>query len=417
MSKTMRIVAGLDIGNGYVKGVGGRPGAAKNELMSIDMPSVVSYTTGANMIPKEPSDAYIANLANELDVSVSTNAIPAKDGMRMFFGQRAIRSGEALYEFNIADAGVPKCEESLSTILVLGTVATLAVRAYWAKHHELPGDLDVEACVGITLPIEDFMKFRDVYPTTLKGDSHMVTIYNFEHAIHVRVAFADVTAVAEGAAAQYAITELGPKFLQNALDIARAQGAKIDPGYTGEVLASVENTIGVDVGEGTVNFPVYSDGVVNIEASRSINRGYGTVLTRVVGDVRNDPSLSFKSRKDLADFMLDTSQTPSKRVRREKLQHYIDDAVNVFVREVMSEFSNIFSKVGTRTDAVYVYGGGANGVRDALYPELVNKVTYDGDQSIPVIYLDSSYSRNLNREGLFRVAQVKAGNVWAEPRK
>lgn len=409
MSETMKIVAGLDIGNGYVKGkvqlFGSDAGVA------VDLPSVVSYTAGVGMLPKEATDGYIEAMDNELEASVSSSTMPGTDEGRMFFGQRAIRSGESLREFNISDL-TSKCQDSLSTILVLGALASAALRLYWNENHQLPTKLDVDACIGIALPIEEFMTYRDVYPGKLMSGDHTVLIRNFEHSIPVSVHFTSVTPVPEGAAAQYAITELGAKFLQFALDEARARGEEIDPGYTGDVLAGVEDTIGVDIGEGNVNFPVYTGGSVNIEASRSINKGYGTVLTSVVNGVRGVKGLSFESRKDLADFMLDTSMTPSKRMRRERLQHYIDEQVKIFCREVMSEFTNIFHKVGARTDAIYVYGGGANGVKDALYPQLVEAVSDDEGNSIPVIYLDSSYSRDLNRNGLFQVATYSALEAW-----
>lgn len=412
MSEMMKIVAGLDIGNGYVKGIAGYHGAPLNESMRVDLPSVVSYKTGMEMLPKEATDEYIRHLDNELDATITSNAISSADEGRMFFGQRAIRSGETLCEFNISDM-TSKCEASLSTILILGSLASLAMRMYWKEHHALPASLDVDACIGIALPIEEFMTYRDVYPNKLMRSDHTVMVRNFENDIPVRIHFSQVSPVAEGAAAQFAITDLGAGFLQAALNNARANGAAIDEGYTGEVLASVENTIGIDIGEGNVNFPVYTDGTVNIEASRSINRGYGTVLTNVVNEVRNKQGLVFETRKDLADFMLDTSMTPSKRTRRAQLQRYIDEYVKLFCREVMTEFTSIFRKVGARTDAIYVYGGGANNVRAALYPQLVKAVTYDdGNQSIPVIYLDSSFSRDLNRNGLFQVARYSADAAW-----
>lgn len=411
MSTQLRVVAGLDIGNGYVKGIGMQPGEDLKRSLRVDLPSVISYKTGMEMQPKVADDAYVYSLDNELDATITSNAIPSADEGRMFFGQRAIRSGETLCEFNISDL-TSKCEQSLSTMLILGSLASLGLRMYWRDSQELPAELSIDAVVGIALPIEEFMTYKDVYAAKLMRDDHVVTVRNFERDIPVRIHFSKVVPVAEGAAAQFAITELGADFLQLALDDARSKGAKIDAGYTGEVLASIQNTIGIDIGEGNVNFPVYTNGSVNIEASRSINRGYGTVLTNVVDDVRNVQGLAFETRKDLADFMLDASGTPSKKSRQASLKRYIDEYVNLFCREVMSEFTRIFRKVGTRTDAIYVYGGGANHVQDALYPQLVEAVTYDGEQSIPVIYLDSGYSRDLNRNGLFQVARLSAETVW-----
>ena len=176
----------------------------------------------------------------------------------------------------------------------------------------------------------------------------------------------------------------------------------IDENYTGEILSCAENTIGVDIGEGTVNFPVFINGKVAIESSSSINKGYGSVLTNVVSELRNTP-YAFESRKDLADFMLKENLMPAQQKIKAQVQVYIDRQVNIFVRDVMKEFSNIFRKVGLRTDIVYVYGGGANAIKDYLYPSLIDACRLDENNSLPVIYLDSSYSRDLNRNGLFDV--------------
>lgn len=408
MAKDIRIVAGLDIGNGYVKGKASVDG--KTPVM-IDLPSTVTYTSGVDM-PKEPTADYIARLDNELDATVTSRAIKGMDAGRVFFGQRGIRSGQSQREFNIENH-VPKCQDALSTMLVLGSLASVALRDYFAAHGELPADrINVDACIGIALPIEDFMDWKDIYVNTLMGDDHDVMVHNFDHNIDVHIHFSSVLPMAEGAAAQYAITALGADFLQLALDDARANGANIDPAYTGELLASVTSTIGIDVGEGTVNFPVFMDGDVNIEASKSINKGYGTVLTEVVAATRNTQGLSFDSRKALGDFMLDDSQMPAKVKKRARLQHYIDEQIKLFVRDLMKEFSNIYRKVGANIDAVYIYGGGATAVCAALYSSVLAEVADETGESIPVICLDSSYSRDLNRTGLFELATLGAKQAW-----
>lgn len=411
MNEMMKIVAGLDIGNGYVKGKaqvnGGSP-------MLVDLPSVVSYTPGVN-IPKEPSDAYMASFENEMDATVVSRAVKGIDAGRVFFGQRAIITGENQREFNIEDR-TPKCKDALSTLLILGSIASVALRSYWSEHGCLPEQgIFVDACIGIALPIEDFRDWKDVYAGTLMSDDHCVTVHNFEHNIDVKVHFSGVEPIAEGAAAQYAITTLGADFLQDALDEARSMGANIDSEYTGQLLATVENTIGIDIGEGTTNFPVFVDGDVRIESSKSINKGYGTVLTAAVEETRGDKGLTFESRKDLAEFMLDTSMVPVKRQKRATMQRYIDEQVKLFARNVLTEFSTIFRKVGARTDAVYVYGGGANNVRSVLYPMLIEAIADDSGNSIPVIYLDSIIGRDLNRTGLYEVAQLTSTLVWGTP--
>ena len=409
MSKGIKVIAGLDIGNGYVKGKASFEG--RKPLM-IDMPSVISYTAVSNM-PKVVTPEYIKGFDNEMDVTINSRSIKGFDVGRMFVGQRGIHSGGNLREFNIENT-VPKCQDALSTILILSSLASAALRDYYELNGRLPDDnrLDIDACIGIALPIEDFMQWKDVYAQSLTSVDHDVIVHNFEQDITIRVHFSRVVPLAEGAAAQYAITNLGSKFLQLVLDDARAMGANIDPAYTGEVLASVENTLGIDIGEGNVNFPVFSNGSINVEASRSINKGYGTVLTEVINIVRNEQGMSFDSRKALADFMLEENLTPIKRKKKEKLQRVIDAQVVEFVRDVIREFTNIYRKVGVQLDVIYIYGGGAKDVQRVLYPALLAEVSDENGDTLPVIYLDSSYSRDLNRTGLYEVATVAASAIW-----
>ena len=400
--KTYQVVAGIDVGNGYVKAKLAVDGA---KPVTVDIPSCVSYTVGSDL-PKEPTPDYLGRLAGELDCHVFSRGVRDADQERVLFGTRAIRSGESQVEFNI-DNHVPKCQDSLSTMLVLGTIASVVCAHATAEAGELPHHVDARCELGVALPIEDYMEWRDRYESTLVGESHRVLIHNFSHDVDVVITFDGVEVLPEGAAAQYAITKLGAPFLQLALDSARAQGFPIDPAYTGEMLAGARSTIGVDVGEGTVNFPVFSDGDVSVESSTSINEGYGSVLTHVVAELRNTP-YAFSSRKDLADFLLEEHTLPTKRLIAAKARQMLDRHIRVFVRDVIKEYSNVFRKVGMRTDVVYVYGGGANSVRNALYPALVEASTLDDLGCLPVIYLDSKWSRDLNRNGLYEAARVSA---------
>lgn len=404
-NKEMKIIAGLDIGNGYVKGKATVDGG---EAILVDMPSAVSYTVGSD-IPKPATDEYMKNFENKMDATIVSRAIPAMDAGRVFFGQRGILSGESLREFNIENH-VPKCQDALSTMLVLGSLASVALESYYKTNGSIPDTLNVKAAIGIALPIEDFMDWKDSYRNTLMGEVHHVTVHNFDHNVDVVIAIADVEVLAEGAAAQYAIANMGPDFLQLALDDARANGAQIDPVYTGKTLAAAQNTIGIDIGEGTTNFPVFSRGTVSIESSKSINKGYGTVLTSVVGSLRNTP-YAFDSRKDLADFMLADNVMPAQKMVQNTVQHYIDEQVVVFSREVMKEYTNIFRKVGLRSEVIYIYGGGANNVKKTLYPMVIEASTLSEGNCLPVIYLDSTYSRDLNRTGLYEVAVLGAQAV------
>ena len=103
--------------------------------------------------------------------------------------------------------------------------------------------------------------------------------------------------------------------------------------------------------------------------------------------------------------MLKKETMPSKRNLQELVQRHIDEQVRIFVMDIMKEYSNVFRKVGMRTDVIYIYGGGSGNVHNVLYPRILEASTMFSGNCVPVIYLDAVYSRDLNRKGLFEVAK------------
>lgn len=399
-NKPMQIIAGLDIGNGDSKcklQINGQ------DPIALDLPSVVAYTTGSNT-PKVPTSHYMETLTNRLDASVVGPGIHHVDEGRMFFGKRAITSGESLTSFNISNH-VPKSQDSLSTILIDGIIASNAVSHYYKSNNKLPSNLTVDSVIAIPLPIDDYLEYRNTYKTSLMSAPHTVTIRNFGDPITVTINYKNVIVLAEGAAAQYAILKLGPKFLQKALDSARLHGAKIDQAYTGEMLAKATNSISLDIGDGNVNFPVITNKQINVEASRSINKGYGSVLDGAVVDLANTTA-SFDSRRDLSDFLRDPMNQlmPAQKATFVEADRAVENHKQVFTRDIRTTFSDIFRRVGQRTQVIYVYGGGATPMQKSLEPVLIDETKVGNGENIPILWMDSVYSRNLNRNGLFEAA-------------
>ena len=312
--------------------------------------------------------------------------------------------------FNITNH-VPKSHDSLSTILLDGILASRSVMHYYKTQGQLPKQLDLIAGVGVPLPIADYLDYRESYKQTLMSGIHLVTVRNFAEPITVKIKYQSVVVMAEGAAAQYAITKLGPKFIQLAIDNARKHGAKIDPAYTGDLLSKATNSIGIDIGDGNVNIAVITNRAINIEASTSIDKSYGTVLDGAVQDLANTTA-SFKNRRDLSDFMRDplNQVMPAQKATYLQAQRAIDNHKEILVRDIRSVFTDVFRKVGQRTQVVWVYGGGATPMQKNLEPVMIAETKVGAGQNIPILWMDSTYSRNLNRNGLFDAAMygVKA---------
>lgn len=396
--KKLEMLVGLDIGNGYTKG----KAVIGKEIYMIDLPSTCAFTVTDNL-PKEINNENLDDFVNKMDVNMVSKAIKEVDNGRFYLGRRAITSGASQMEFDI-ESIEPKSDSSLSSILILGSIAGTALEDLYKRTKKLD-DIDLTVTMSVALPIEDYMNHKDEYRNKFMSSKHIVIVNDFEKPITINITFDDIVVLAEGAAAQYAITDLGEKFLDLALKQMKEEDNSLD-GYTGKMLAKAMNTIGVDVGEGTVNFPVFVNGNISIENSSSIKKGYGTVLQEVVKELRNT-NYSFASRKDLADFMLKNNLTPAQMFVKKEAQRRIANHARILVREIMKEYNKIFRESGVRTEVIYVYGGGANSIKDFLYEELKNASKLDEHFGLPVVYIDSTVSRNLNRNGLFKVANLK----------
>lgn len=398
------IIAGLDIGNGYVKGLASIPG---QESTGIDIPSGIlsryvldetDFRTPVDGIPAVMDDIY-----NQMDVIFSSPLI--SNGDRILFGRRAVATGRSLEEFDVAATRESKATKALSFILILGCLAGKALQVYWNEHGALPKDtIQYHVRMAVALPITEYKQYRQVFGNQFKTGSHVVTFYNFEQLVRVELVFDDVQVLAEGASAQYAILAKGEPLMNAMLDDLRAHGCPFE-GITGADILACQGTIGIDIGEGTVNFPVYQNGKFSPDASFTLSKGYGTILTDAMEHLLG-MGFPFPSRKALSDYM-QTPVTPLTRSKHDAVDKAIGYVSRNFAMEVRDQFSKLMSRVGMSTEVVYVYGGGASPVKDVLYPmllDIVNQLGH-GEAACPVLYLDSQYSRKLNREGLYMVAE------------
>jgi len=414
--KTIQLTGGIDVGNGYVKGVIRGEVHGKEVFDTIDLPSaVVSTSRSTPKVPEADSDAFKIvvedDFYNRVAASFTTPLIGHSD-LRTF-GRAALSTpGSKFTQFEVVGSR-SKADQELSSVLVLGVFAAKALRDYVREHGALP-DRELRATVraGLALPIAEYVQRRSAYAAQFVGllgaadpTVHLVTVKNFSTPVTVRLQFEDVQVLPEGASAQFAITDKGAPLAQALLDDLRAsdpeEAARLQ-GVTAELLVDVRNTVGVDVGEGTVNFPVFTDGAFNSEAASTLDQGYGTALTNALDrmSTSGDKDLRFKNRKALADFL---QQEPSVFLqgRFDRAKGYVDEEAEYLAEEIGARFEDVLAEVGGTTEVVYVYGGGSGPIKEILRPVLQKAAG-----GIPVLYLDAAYSRHLNREGLYLAAKA-----------
>lgn len=456
--------AGLDIGNGYVKGLIGINDAAKevtakrtvfNDTAAVprdevDMPSVATALTRSNYMTQPDDEAQGAVRANSTTrrnttedardffnaVSLTPRSPMIRDERRYLVGSRALHADGYMQDFAVTGSTASKAQQPLSKLLVLAIVAAKAVRDYVNYHGELPGPssavaqatgetaITAHVTAALALPITEFVEHRHAYAADFTGNDqtaplvHTVTVNNFDTPVTVNIIFDAVQVIAEGASAQYAISQSKAGLIEHMLTDVRSREAEpgdyVDPAITADDVRAATNTVGVDIGEGTVNFAVFTDGKFNTDASYTYPKGYGTIMEQALMDMESANVRMFTSRKQLAEFLL-TTPSPMKQHQYNNVKAFVDTQIDYFVDDMVRAFGQLMGTVGVSTEVVYVYGGGSAPMREQLLPALIAKVqemtSFGG---FPVLYLDAQYSRNLNRQGLLLAAQTVARNNTAK---
>lgn len=401
--ESIKIIAGLDIGNGYVKGA---TKANDADNVNVDIPSCVAT------VPN-PTDLAAVDVASEIenifDRATMTFDSPLVTGIfattRSYLGRRGVESGKSIAAFDI-ESHVSKAEQPLSAVLVLSIVAGAALQNYYRTNKKLPTEtIQVESRTALALPITEYKKYRDVFSNGFTKTSHFVCFHNFETPVRVEIKFSKVSVLAEGASAQVAIVSKGETFMNALLKDVRSNGIKLE-GISAKDILEATGTLGIDIGEGTVNFPVFTGTHFNTDFSASLSKGYGTVLENSLAPLQAANNV-FHDRKSLSEF-LQTVPSALKRHKFDSAMAIVTAESMTLVDAIVKEFTSILNKANGQIEVVYVYGGGASPLREALYPALIQAAKqFSAGDEFPIMYLDSKYSRFLNREGLFQLAVRK----------
>ena len=413
-NKTENILAGMDIGNGYLKGTA--IVSDGKDSIDIDYQSVASLaidpvTFGIEPDNKADVEDAINDIFNCLDVSFNTPLV--SDRYRHIFGRQGIvHYPDGVRQFDVTLNRVGKAKDELSSILCLGTIAGIALKDYYTKNGTLPAeDIDVTARIALALPIDEYIEERDAYPAKLCScERHTVEIHNFnvkQNTVNVNIKFGDVAVLAEGSAAQIAILSNGEVFIQNLLDQAKQLNSTWEPITADDILAG-DSTVGIDIGEGTVNYTVFADGAFSPKLSNTFTKGYGSVLDNAISAIKKESGPKkhiYKTRKELINF-LSKEVTGTKRLQREVADTKIAEQKKIFAGEIVSHLSEVLSSVGS-VDVIYVYGGGANAMRSDLYKNLIPVVAASNPLA-PILYMEKGYCRTLNRDGLFSCAITRS---------
>lgn len=392
----MEINVANDLGNGRTK-------------MYLDSNMIIVPSARVNLTRKDytrarvfndPSEKakYIKNLLNELEVSIVSNAV--YEDRRMLVGNSTRKLSNRIKGFDVNDLS-GKAGEDLHLILTLSSIAGYAVIRHFQKTKELPTELNLNINMSVALPISDG-KDEDKIQTLhdrYKNGVHTVVIHNFLEIIRVNIKFEEVIVSLEGEAAQYALAS-APKELEDALkeELDKNYPALAEE-FTAEDIIFAENTIGIDIGEGTVDIPVFTEGELNIKASDSMKDGYGTVLEEAINYLQHNRNIRVGSRSQLQDIILNGNE---KKIRfYNEAVEAVEDQLEDFSERVIETVSKALRDSSSMTQFIFVYGGGSVATEASLRLPLMRKTQhFTGQSGIPVLFVPEKYAQILNLLGL-----------------
>lgn len=374
----------------------------KNEhipsIIAIQRPQ--NITKPAVFDTPEDEAAYYQDLVKHMDVSITSPAVKLQG--RFLVGSRALEAGIPTRAFDVNDfAG--KSKSDLSLILTLSRIANQVVSDAYAAKKPLNEVIKATVLMSTALPITEgktkgvIDEYRERY---VKG-KHLINIMNFEQPITVELTFKDVYVGFEGEMAQFKIANADAKLkAQIQKDFEHSY-----PDFKGQVtsddLINLKNVLGIDIGEGTTDFVVVTNGKANPTVSTSLETGYGNVLQDAVSLLQQQ-GMNITNRGELNDFLAKDVSILSK-ARQEHARQVVFDQLDQLVDQIIDATSETMRHANSDIELVYVYGGGSIPLlkNSDLRHQLVEKLKgFAGGYDIPVVWIDPSRAQTLNEDGL-----------------
>lgn len=386
----------LDIGNGAVKG----KFEHKGEHIRFDYPSVVSELNSYTKVEGLNNKVSFFRQYEEMIASFDTPLVPGEKAMYVF-GNKALNSGHIVDEFDIYSQ-TSKASQSLSYLLAMQAISASALHLA-GMDNRTGQEFIVDVYATMAIPINDYNKSKDKYAEIFLNKTHRVIMKHYNKPVTIVLNFKEVKAFPEGIGAYIALKAIGFDGVNKLLEQSKRNGDVMIEGVTATDIINSSNIVCLDIGEGTVNMPVFTDGAFNAMISRTYPEGYGTVLSKAMR-ILNNEGFSFSSRKDLSTY-IKTPETKINKMKLRRAKEVVQGEKELFVKGLERSFSEIANNIGDKLEVVMVYGGGANELKDVLYPMLIKNSKSDNMANYFVFYFAFAESRFLNREGLYEFAK------------
>lgn len=370
------------------------------EIQAYQAPNIEDFEEGSNS-----TDKYMADFLNHIDVSIASSAINMPG--RYFVGNAAVGAGLRTTGMDVY-ANTDKSETDMPLFVTLSTIAAKAVKDAYEKGEDIFSPISVHVNMTTALPISES---KSKEKTTAYGNrytscTHMVTFNNFKDPVTVSVKFDNVYVGQEGSIAHLVFVNASDDFKAGVeKDITENYGEVSKEDL--EDLLNAENTLCIDIGQGTTDFSVGIENRMLNSASKSINQGYGSVLGQAM-DALAEERINFSSAEKLTKF-LSTEPKSWKKKQYDKVRNAVYEQLKPLAEKISTTVNRISTSgdVDQQLDVIYVYGGGAVPMANHsnLRELLMNVAEKQGLG--PVVFVPAKYSQVMNLEGLKMMAEIR----------
>ena len=322
--KTIKI--GLDIGNSSVKGV---ILSEQNALIkNILVPSAVNYLHDERTLSyPDATSRYVQIMDSALNHSEEITAI----------GTRAMELPN-YQQFDVGSTSY-KTGHELTAALLFGIIGDLAGTA---------DELGVVLAVSVPIVESKTIGLVDKYQAKLTGD-HKIKLYEQAGVREVTIHIQTAKVLNEGQAGFFGLLDTQDKAFKKVMDaLYRAIGE------TSTMIATLQDFLVIDIGEGTTDLAIFRNKRFNPEYSYSVTKGYGTVLELAMGDAERE-GVTAESRKTVQNLLM--SNNPRRQSQKDMWLKYMTPQKNAYIDEITSTLLKAYGKQ-SYLDAVIFLGGG-----------------------------------------------------------
>lgn len=394
-----------DGGNGFMKD-------AINGKRYI-FPSVLSRVLPGSELEKVDFEditsvkAILDNFLDNMDITIQSEGVHQNG--RYNIGFSAQNSGKGMFTFNV-NSNEGKNTSDISIVSLLALIAYVATKDFVEEKNELPSTVNAEVSKMVTaLPIDE-IKLANVKQNFIKrfaDYTHVVIINNFSKPVTVQISFSKVDVQPEGVIAQLGLigdTKNPNKFRTDGIFDELKKQYDFDE-FTGENMQNIGNVLGIDIGDGTVDFSVLNGHQPVPKMNSSVLMGVGNVAENAAEALHQAyPMLSQINRQAFMAIALRGNDKESNTYRQFLLQQ-----LSVLENLIIEQVKTIYSKMNSQIDMIVFCGGGAVLMHEFFSDSFVKTIdSLSPFGSAPILWIDKQYAQTLNLDGLsFRLLYLE----------